>query len=106
MDALTPDLPPRRPPATSPRRLLRSAVVGLGLGLLLGGIAMMFLGARAWGRELDCTGRAITECALEQEIAQQVARLQFFGGVGLALLSVAMFLAVRADDRRNATSEH
>jgi hypothetical protein len=80
--------------------LLRSMLVGLGAGTLMGAI---YLSARAiHGSRLQCPELSAEECAFEQATAAELARWQGLVAVALALVSVALFLLLRARARRNS----
>ena len=73
----------------------RGALVGLILGLLLGGVALLALGAIRVMRGFDCAGLTPEECALDREIAVSFARRQVWVGGALALMGIAVFMWTR-----------
>ena len=74
----------------------RGALVGLILGLLIGGVALLAVGAVRVVRGFDCAGLTPEECALDGEIAVSFARRQVWVGGALALMGVAVFMWARA----------
>jgi hypothetical protein len=90
------------PPIDSRKRLIRAGSLGLGLAAFIAGVAFVYLGLRPIGVPDDCEAR-LQECALEQEIAEQMARIQSLIGLALILLCAAIFLAIRQSDRRAST---
>lgn len=75
--------------------LAHAALVGLGVGLLLGGLMLVGYALRGLLSGPDCTGLLPLECDAERQSLAQLGRLQAMAGTALALLSLAVFLLLR-----------
>lgn len=75
------------------RSLGRAALLGLAGGLGLA--ALTLLGLSIARLRFDCTGLGSQECTFEQQIANDVARSQSLGALGLALVASGIGLLGR-----------
>jgi hypothetical protein len=75
--------------------LAHAALLGLGLGLLLGGLMLVGYALRGLLSDPDCTGLLPLECDAERQSLAVLGRLQAMAGTALALLSLAVFLLLR-----------
>ena len=73
----------------------RGALIGLILGLWIGGMGLMAVGAVKALRGVDCSQLSPEECALEEGIADSLGRRQVWVGGALALMGVAVFMWAR-----------
>jgi hypothetical protein len=87
------------PPATL-SSTARGALVGLVLGLWIGGVGLMAVGAVKALRGVDCSALTPEECALDREIAISFGRRQVWVGGALALMGVAVFIWARGRSAR------
>ena len=85
--------------------LSHAATLGLCLGLLVAGVALLLLAARAKLTDFDCGGLSPSECALELQIARQFARWQLLLGAALALLGGGGLWWERNLERRREASD-
>jgi hypothetical protein len=84
-------------PLPSPRgaSVLRAAALGLTAALLLGGLGLLALGARAVFFPQDCGGESPQECQFTQETARELGRVQTLCGGALVALGAALFALTR-----------
>lgn len=82
--------------ATPVPPLVRAAALGLCLGCLIGGSAVLLHAARTLSTPLDCSGWSEEQCRFEQELATGFARRQLVAGAALVLLGVALALPLRS----------
>lgn len=77
-----------------PTRSVARAILG---GLVLGslGAALIFVISSWNSSHTVCEFPGTDECNLQEETDDEVARLQAFAGIGFALLSGGLFLALR-----------
>jgi hypothetical protein len=84
----------------------RGSLVGLVVGLLIGGLGLLAVGAVTVLRGIDCAGLTHEECALEREIAASFARRQVWVGGALALMGLAVFMWARGRLARGRTESN
>lgn len=75
------------------RSVARAIMGGLALGSL--GAALVFMVSSWNSSHTVCEFPGTEQCNLEEATADEVARLQGFAGLGFALLSGGLFLALR-----------
>lgn len=71
----------------------RAASVGLAAGLGLGAVALLISGLLAL--QVDCTALGAQECTFEQQLKGDIARTQAIEALGLAFVSVGLFMFAR-----------
>lgn len=64
----------------------------LGLGAGLGVAAIVLLSFSVGHLSVDCHALTSEECTFEQQIANEIARTQALGALGLALVATGLFL--------------
>jgi hypothetical protein len=77
------------------QRLLRAALLGLGLGLLAGALLLVGSALRGMLAGPDCSGLRPFECDMERQSLASLGRMQAVAGAALALLSISVFLVLR-----------
>jgi hypothetical protein len=68
----------------------RAAIVGLGAGLGLAAVALLFFAVQHVG--VDCHDLSPEECTFEHQIANEVARSQALGALGLACIATGLLV--------------
>lgn len=99
-DPTTPADATRGAPAHRRGNLVRAITVGLAVGLVIGGLWLLWTGLRVRSDGIECGTLTTAECDLELEIAMQFSRTQIGLGLGLSLLGIGGLLWQSIEDRR------
>ena len=83
-------------------RVGRAALLGLGAGLLLGGGYLLFVAIRNRSAPVNCARLPPAECDLLTQSARELAKMQLLSGIGLVLLALAIFVLLRAWEKRQS----
>lgn len=76
-------------------RLLRAALIGAAIALVLGGAGTFYAGITRTFGAVDCGALSAEECAFEHETYHSIGRMQWISGAAMFALGLALYVLVR-----------
>lgn len=73
----------------------RAAFFGLAVGMVVGGLWLLFLGLRGLYLPFDCLGLTKNECDLRTEAMGHIGRVQTLCGGALIALALSLYVLLR-----------